>query len=248
MRRLYPLLSAAAVLLAPPARADEIRIKTQDGVLLRGTYHKAEAGGGRRAALLLHMLGRTRADYAPLEKALNAKGISTFAIDFRGHGESTQKADGTALNYRAFDDRAWGEIANDIVPALAFLQSKGHGKRDTTIVGASIGANAALIAASNDLQIHSAVLLSPGMDYRGVRIQDPAQNWDFTRPLYILASEGDSYAAQSAQTLRDLLASHPNVKVEVFAGLDLHGTGLLQEKAGTENRLVAKLAEWVWKN
>jgi len=232
------LLPLALLLAALPARADEIEIRTQDGIVLRGTYRKAE-GDGNRAALLLHMLGKSRQDYAPLETRLLEKGISTFAIDFRGHGDSTKKTSGEEINYREFDDRNWPDIVKDISPALSFLEAHGHKRQDTILIGASIGANAAVVAASRELQIRGVVLLSPGMNYRGVRIEDAVTAWD-KRPMLVMATDGDSYAASSAQKIRDLLSKNTNVKVELYPGFNAHGTSLFDGVPGATQ----KIADW----
>ena len=221
------------------AHADEIEIRTPDGIVLRGTYRKAD-GDGTRAALLLHMLGKTRKDYEPLETLLLEKGISTFAFDFRGHGDSTKKASGEEINYRSFDDRTWPDVVKDISPALSFLESHGHKRQDITIVGASIGANAAIVASSRDLQIRTVVLLSPGMNYRTLRIEDAVTAWD-KRPMLVMATDGDTYAATTAQKIRDLLSKNTKVTVTLFPGFNAHGTALFDGVPGSTQ----KIADWI---
>lgn len=246
MFRSLKLVTAAALLLAVlviPLHAEEIQIRTTDGVLLRGTWRAAE-GGGERTALLLHMLGRTRADFEPLVAELLAQGISSFAIDFRGHGESVKQAGSEAvLNYREFDHLTWPGILKDVAPAIQFIESKGVTRSSITIVGGSIGANAAVIAASGDRQVRAAVLLSPGMDYRGLRIGDALDGWG-NRPLLVLATSGDTYSLSTAQKIRDRFAGQNRVKVEIYPGQTAHGTELFTGVPGATK----KIADWIVAN
>jgi len=240
-RRSFALSAAlmSVCLLAGPLRADEIEIRTPDGVRLRATYRKAE-GETKRAALLLHMLGGSRKDWKPLESLLLEKGISTFALDFRGHGESVTKADGSAIDHTAFDDRTWPLIAKDVAPALQFLESQGFKRQEITLIGASIGANVAVINVSREAQLRSAVLLSPGMNYRQIRIEDAVREWN-SRPLLVIAAEDDAYSAGAAGKIREILASKESVKVEVYPGHSAHGTRMLDGIPGA----AAKIAGWV---
>ncbi len=237
------VLAAAAFvfasLFAGPLRADEIEIRSPDGVRLRATYRKA-VGEAKRAALLLHMLGGSRTDWKPLEPLLLESGISTFALDFRGHGDSGTKTDGSTVDHKSFDDRTRPLIAKDVAPALQFLEAQGFKRQEITLVGASIGANVAIISVSREAQLRNAVLLSPGMNYRQLRIEDAVREWN-SRPLLVIAAENDTYSAETARKIREILASKERVKVEVYPGHSAHGTNMLDVIPGAAE----KIAGWV---
>ncbi len=66
--------------------------------------------------------------------------------------------------------------------------------------GASLGANLAALAAAEDPTVASLALLSPSLDYRGLRIE-PAIRKIGSRPILLVASDDDGYASR---TVRDL--------------------------------------------
>lgn len=93
----------------------------------------------------------------------------------------------------------------------------------TVLIGASIGANLALGQAAREPRIKGVVLLSPGLEYRGIKTADPMQAYG-QRPVLIVAAEGDSYAADSSRKLNDLAQGAHHL--EMFRG-NAHGTDLL---------------------
>lgn len=91
-----------------------------------------------------------------LEKALNAKDVSTFRIDLYAHGESEGK----------FEDITISEAADDVLRAVNYLKSKGYGK--VGLVGSSFGGLAAILAASKTHDLFVLALRSPVSDYMGL--------------------------------------------------------------------------------
>ena len=65
----------------------------------------------------------------------------------------------------------------------------------SAFIGGSIGANMALRLGADVPQIPTVVLLSPGLNYDGVQTE-PAMETFGDRPVFIVASSEDSYAAE----------------------------------------------------
>lgn len=196
---------------------ERIAFSTSDGVKIVGDYAGHE---GQPAVLLLHMMPATRESWRAFSEKLNAAGFQTVAIDLRGHGESA----GGPKGYKAFSDAEHQASINDAAAAIDFLRVKNPAK--IFIVGASIGANLALqFAAEHADDIEGAVLLSPGLDYRGLRTEPFISRLREGKRAYFAASRDDPY---SAETVEELFAKTPagikkEIKIFEKAG---HGTAM----------------------
>jgi pimeloyl-ACP methyl ester carboxylesterase len=207
----------------------DISISSADGVQLAGDYFYPPGEQPVPGILLLHMLGSDRYAWEPLVEPLNGNGYAVLMFDLRGHGDSGGSVD-------------WTLAASDVASALAYLRSRPEVDAErTALIGASIGSNLALIAAAEDGKVATAILLSPGLDYRGV-VTEPALT-DMTQPVLLLASESDSYAADSARTLADLA---PDVaQLQIYPG-SRHGTRMLQSELDVETQIIGWLAD-IWR-
>jgi pimeloyl-ACP methyl ester carboxylesterase len=207
----------------PEKTTSDIALETSDGVKIAGTFYTPaaiEAPG----IVLLHMLGRKRGDWDVFARQLQEAGYAVLAIDLRGHGESEGKRD-------------WQAMTTDAASAVTYLRSRAEVNGDRiALIGASIGANIALNAAAGDPQIKGAVLLSPGLDYRGVTTEDAVKTLG-DRPLLIVASEEDSYAADSSKTL----AAQAKAASLLMLSQQGHGTQML----GKDNGLEATILDWL---
>lgn len=215
-------------------RMEEITFKTEDGVKIAGNYFRANYAQSP-VFLLLHMMPSTKESWNSFASLLNKNGFAVLAIDLRGHGKSTDM-NGLILDYKEFKDPDHRGSMKDIAAAKKFLA--GDNNVDITrmaIAGASIGANLGLWQASIDKDVRLLILLSAGLNYRGIMAQDLAPAYYGT--VYLLASEGDTNAAQSS---RKLVNAFPGDKeLEISAG-NSHGTDMFQ----SEPYLMEKLLAW----
>ncbi len=89
----------------------------------------------------------------------------------------------------------------DVKAARAFLATRREVVPNRIgMAGASIGANLAILLAAGDPTVRSLVLLSPGIDYRGLRPEAAMKKYG-ERPALLVASQEDNYAANSARQL-----------------------------------------------
>ena len=157
--------TALLLLLLTPCSAAPVSFKSPDGWTIRADYTPPRKG--RPVAILAHGVAAGKGEWTPLRKALAARGVGSLAIDLRGHGESLDGPSGKT-DFRGFDAaRTWPDCRQDIEAAAAYLQKRGVGPKRIGYVGASIGANLASWAQPRPRFL---VLLSPGLDYRGVRL------------------------------------------------------------------------------
>lgn len=186
-----------------------VDIKTEDNINLKGTFYKSS---GNFSVILLHMLGRNRNDWNDFAKELQSNGYNVLSIDFRGHGESQ-------LNFKDFSENDFNKMVLDVKAAKEFLKTKNA--YNAAIIGASIGANAAINYAAQDNSVKTVILLSPGLNYRGVKTDAAIRL--FRNPILILASEGDSYSSESSKKLNSYSQSST---LKIYDG-DLHGIAML---------------------
>jgi len=205
---------------------------TSDGVTVTLEYLNVEGAAPRGGVVLVHMLGRTRADWDPLVETLISKGLEVVALDLRGHGQSVSGG----LEYGSFDTEQWLDCAKDIRTALDYLAEQVTGKY--FLIGGSIGADLVLIEAADDPRVAGVVLLSPGLDYRGVQPGPYATDYG-ERPALLVAAMDDDYSAKSVGTLAELLYA-PETKIYPSGG---HGTHLF----GTRPEVRALIADWLEK-
>ena len=89
----------------------------------------------------------------------------------------------------------------DVKAARAFLATRREVVPNRIgIAGASIGANLAILFAAGDPTVRSLVLLSPGIDYRGLRPEAAMKKYG-DRPALLVASQEDNYSTNSARQL-----------------------------------------------
>ncbi|MEK7477743.1 MAG: alpha/beta fold hydrolase [Patescibacteria group bacterium] len=139
----------------PTPTVEKVSFITADGVTIVGNYYNSTS---TKAVLLLHQNGMDKSSWGDFPLVLQARGFAVLAIDLRGYGESTQisASSSTAtgspgtLDYRNFTNKDYfPAMMGDITAARKFLQSKGKTEQD--IVGASIGANLAIV----ELALHT---------------------------------------------------------------------------------------------
>lgn len=176
------------------------------------------------AVVLVPMLGRTKEDWQPVAQRLADANIAALAIDLPG----------TALPAEASALAAWHL---DVRAALNYVAARPDVRPEAIgLAGASLGANLAVLAAVADPRVRSLALISPSLDYRGVRIETAMRQYG-ARPALLLASLKDPFAAR---TVRDLSKDAPGRREARWAEAKAHGTLLL----AAEPDLVRALVEW----
>jgi dienelactone hydrolase len=209
-------LIGAAVATPRAATSRRISIRAEDGVTLSGVYHEP----ARRPApgiILLPM--RSHVDWDAAASQLADAGFAVIAIDFRS------------------TENDLSPLVRDVRAAKTFLRERPEvSTAGIGIAGASIGANVALLAAADDRDVRSLVLLSPGLDYRGLRIE-AAMRKLAERPVLLVASTRDPYSLRS---VRQLAATGPGAREVRLTDTVAHGTVLLAR----DPEMIGALVDW----
>ena len=213
-------------ILLGTAQAATVRLQTADGLKLAATTSvsaKSQVG-----VIFAHQLRRTGQDWSELSRRMSASGFTTIAPDLRGHGGSDKA--GTELT-----DTDYAAMVKDLEAGVAWLRKQGV--KQISCVGASIGANLCARMAANDASIVNLVLLSPGLNYKGITSGDALKAYG-ERPVLIVASEDDRVAKRASGILEQVAQGQVHYELLDNVG---HGTQMLT-RAGT---LVPQITDWL---
>ena len=176
------------------------------------------------AVVLVPMLGRPKDDWQVVAERLAAAGIHALAIDLPSLGLPADPQE--LLDWHA-----------DVRAAVGFLASRDDVRPGAVgLAGASLGANLVAVAAAADPSVRSIALVSPSLEYRGVRIEGALQQYGARQALF-LASVQDPYAARSVRELQKAGTGSREVR---WSDVPAHGTTLLSR----DPDLVRSVVEW----
>ncbi len=205
------------------AAGQPVQLRTSDGIAIAATIYRADADTAP-AVVLVHMFTRTRDDWRRFAERLQFSGITALAIDLRGHGGSAGASAPSAA------------MALDVQAAIDFLAAEADG-RGLAVVGASLGATAALMAAAESTRVRGVALLSPAADYRGVRLE-PALRKYGSRPMLLVTGSDDPYARR---TVQGIVAGAAAAREERVSPVAAHGTQLVDRDPEVD----AALVDWL---
>jgi len=189
----------------------DVSFRAADGTKLVGHIF----GNGRNAVILGHQSNGSLCEWLAYARRLARLGYTAFAIDFRGHGLSQQRA-GAAGN----------RLASDLDAAVKLVRKRG--KQKVFLVGASMGGIASLVAAAN---------VKPAVD-GVVSVSAPARfmgmNATATAPrlrvpvLYLAAEDDDNAGYDFSEDARELHAATRAVdkRLQILPGSS-HGVALV---------------------
>jgi pimeloyl-ACP methyl ester carboxylesterase len=195
-----------------------------DGTTLAGMLY--EAGRQGPGVILVHMLGRSKDEWGAVAMRLQEAGTTVLALDLRGHGNSG----GT--------NATLAPMTGDVRSAADWLLSRGGVRPGAlAIVGASFGATLAVLAAADAPGVRAVGLISPSLDYRGLRLDPAALKKLRGRAIWLVASTEDPYALR---TIRELAGSEATCEQRLSA-VRAHGTALF----AADPDLTPALVDWL---
>jgi dienelactone hydrolase len=224
--RYLAALAATLLLAVPPlaAAGRSVTFRTPDGRTVAALMLDARDRPAP-AVVLVPMLGRSKDDWDAVASQLAEANISVLSIDLPG---TTLPADPGEL-------AGWQQA---VAGAVAYLAARPADVNPALIgiAGASLGANLAILAAAANPSVRSLALVSPSLDYRGVRVEGAMTQYG-ARPALLIASLQDPYAARTARTLAK---DAPGVRQLRWSTAPAHGTALLAR----DTDLIRSLVEW----
>jgi len=216
---------ACALLMSGDAEAAGrvVTFRSPSGRTVTGLFTEAEVRPAP-AVILVPMLGRPKDDWQAVAERLVLAGVHALAIDLPG---LELPADPQAL-------LTWHQ---DIRAAVVFLAGLSDVRPGAVgMAGASLGANLVAVAAAADPGVRSIALVSPSLEYRGVRIEGAMHQYG-ARQALLAASVQDPYAARSVREMEKMGTGSREVR---WSSVPAHGTALLSR----DPELVLTLVEW----
>ena len=200
------------------AGSEAVSFISRDGVRLDGRLF----GEGQAAVVLSHMQPADQRSWFDVADRLASQGYLVLTFDFRGYcpGGEGGCSEG---------DRDVSAIAQDVLGAVDFVRSRGA--TSVSLIGASMGGTASLVAAAEEGRgVRAVVTLSAPTSIEGL-VADAAVLSRITAAKLFVAGIGDAQAALSAETLYD--GSPLPKRVEIVPADD-HGTELLTGPRGED--------------
>lgn len=220
----------------PEAR--EVRIPAGDGLELVGDLRAGDTPTAP-LAILVHQLSTNRHEWEPLLRRLGVEpAMTTFAVDMRGHGDSTRRRN-RDVTWNDLGRRDWDQLADDVLRVVSHLrETEGLAPTRVFFVGSSIGSSAVIVAASRDQSVNAVVALSPGRAYRGVDALTPLGQLG-ERPLLAVASAEEPDSATTAHDMARI-AGHGTA---LIVDGDRHGVAMFESAPTSLDRVVEFLRE-----
>lgn len=217
----------------PTTDSVAVRFRALDGVRLAGRLF------GRRsvAVVLAHQIDDDQTDWFDFAAELRSRGYEALTFNFRGVCSSTPIS---ACSKGVIDpNESW----SDVVGAVRFVRSRGA--KSVVLIGASLGGEAVIVAASKlGTDVQGVVSLSASEGLVGLLDLDVAHRTvaAIRAPKLFMAGKGDRGFADAA---RDYFAHARDPKELRLVPVSEHGVGLLQSSEGdtVKNLIFGFIAE-----
>lgn len=196
--------------------------------------------------ILLHQSNESSDSWLLMRDELLQTGHAVFAMDFRGNGLST--FDLKTQRVRPKNTYYVGEhmlYPDDVKFLMGKLIDQHHDKFDTTrlaIIGAEIGGTVGLMVAKDDPRVKYVALISPGMEYFGLRVFPVLREYDANRPVLFTYANKDIYSRETVQLISDLLGRPLDIyELDDF----FHGNRLVNRNVNVRIRLQQDLRKYL---
>ena len=225
MRTLLLGITLCAVASPASAAGRVVSFTAADGTPLVGMLYEA-ASRPAPAVVLVHMLGRSKDEWATFADRLQGAGVTALAVDLRGHGRSA--GNGSELP----------KMVGDVLGAVSWLSTQaGVRPGAVALVGASLGANLVALATAESATVRGVAVISPSLDYRGLRLDTSVMKKIGARPMWLCTSSEDAYALRTVKELSNDQAG----REQHLSSVRAHGTNLLY----ADQELSAALVDWL---
>ncbi len=234
--RILPTLILLTAGTAAASETEEVTLRTKDDFTIKATLTRPEADGKLPAVVLIHQGGSDRTEWNAFVPRLTEQGYVTLAYDVRGHGQS----DSVKNIYVLFNDPAQAPL--DLEAALDYLRSLEFvNPKKIAIVGSSIGANLACVAAGRAAyRIKTAVAISGKTQaVRDLAGALPRDDFRMNSVFYISSMESGGQRAKWAREMYEQTTG-PR-QLAIIEKSRAHGVSIFKD----EPKLVDQILKWL---
>jgi len=214
----------------------QVTFNTTDQVTIVGDYFQADLPIGH-TILALHMMPADKSSWREFAQSATSAGYNLLAIDLRGHGQSA-KQQNHQLDYQKFTDEQHQDSIKDVEASIEYLRQQGTDIQRLSVIGASFGANLALQFLQANQDLFTGVLISPGLNYRGIETGKFAKTLSSSQSVLLIAGEQDT---QTQKTINQLPGLIPGKTTILTYPTKAHGTNLFKEHP----KLIIRILNWL---
>jgi len=167
--------------------------------------------------VFLHSIGEDSTEWGTFPSTVKEQlNVATLNINLRGHGKSVLNKNSRKVYWQNFQDKDFKKFPYDVIDVLKYVKEQ-YPEIDSSkvaIVGASLGANTALMTGSYGISAKTIIMLSPMLNYKGYDLRLPIVKYG-NHPLLFMVSKKDVYPYQSCIELikfaqgKKLLKTYP---------------------------------------
>jgi len=202
----------------------KISLITKDGLKIAADLYSVEKPTGW--IVLSHMMPATKESYENLAIKLQNAGYESIAIDLRGHGESENGPEG----FFHFKNEDHQKSILDLEAAVDFLINKRMATPEKIyFIGASIGANLSLQYIAENSKFKTAILLSSGLSYRGLKTEPLIKKLQTGQNVLFISAQDDGNNAEQNQLLFEKTPDNINKRIKIYE-TGGHGTDILKNQ------------------
>lgn len=220
-----------------------VLFKTTDNVQIAANYFPIDKTKYEKPLgwiIFLHMRPATKESWTEFALEIQNIGYNSLAIDFRGHGESQGGPDG----FKNFSDTENQKRIYDVEAAADYLKTNGAELERIILIGASIGANLALKYISEHSEFKTAVLFSPGLDYRGIKAETAIKNLKSGQKIFLISSKDDGVNSVEVENLIKNIPKDVKKEIQIF-GSGGHGTEILKSHPELKELIIKFIKDFV---
>lgn len=180
---------------------ESVFLETDDGWKIHSKYVKPKKEN-LPVLLLLHSQKSNYTEWKKWFNEIERYGYGWFALEFRGHGVSTYKTDGSTQTYSSFSvsgfDNDYNKMIRDIDAAVIYLSSTGVKESSVFLVGINLGANLAIKYSAINKNIGGVVAMNPAMNINDVLTVSPLRVYG-KRPILFVT--GQNYKKRMSEVM-----------------------------------------------
>ncbi|MCL5004333.1 MAG: dienelactone hydrolase family protein [Patescibacteria group bacterium] len=208
---------------------EKIFLTTDDSIKIAADLYPVEKPIGW--LILTHMMPATKESFNDFAMEAQKNGYESVAIDLRGHGESNSGPEG----FFKFSNEEHQKSILDLKAAVDYLIKERNATPDKiSFIGASIGANLSLQHIAENPEYKTAILLSPGLNYRGLKTEPLIKKLQPKQKILFVSAEDDGPNAEENRLLFEAVPDKINKQIKIYE-TGGHGTDILKNQPELKN-------------